>query len=215
MPPVQEPGVIPETVTPAVNGSKPGELPAQPSATVPEVTADPTNAELERVQAELENERKAKNQATMRANQLENERKEAERTQLEEQGNWKQIAEEAERKLHEREEADEARRAQSEAKILRDSVIDSYPDEKVRKVAKAMTSKNDSYFYWGSDVTSEEEAQAQVKAQLDILAAEVGTPAEPEKPAGKVDANNPLEGRDSTPGEDLDALRDRLAGHTF
>lgn len=210
MPQEQEPVVNTETASTPVNESLVVE-PTQPSVIEPEVKVESqSNPELEELKKKL-------NQAEMRANQLTNANKEAERKRLEEANDFKTLYEQAQADITAREERDEATKLASDAKKLRDSAIDSYPDERTRKAAKRYVELNDSAFYWGDTASTEVEAQAQVKAQLDVFAETFGT-TEQSAPAATpviVDANNPHEAMSSKTGEELDAMKARLSSITF
>lgn len=207
MPDVQDPAQTAETVT-QVNGSLAEGNTATPTVE-PEVTQpDPSTAEIDKIKAELEAIKVAKNQAEMRANQLENERKAAEKAKAEEEGRYKELYEQA-----------EAERQGREARELRNSVIDSYENEKVRAAAKKLLAVDDSEFWWNDTVESPEDAKAQVKAKLDVIAetfAPEPTPVvEPEVDAPSIDANNPPTTMGVAPDEELKALKDRLANVVF
>jgi arginyl-tRNA synthetase len=167
---------------------------------IKEVTVDPAVEEL----------RKERDQARMRANQLENEAKqakeaaaEAERKRLEEAGDYKAIAEQLQREKEERA-AEEARKAQEaadkaeedakKARVdeLRQEVLDQFP-ENIKELAKTLG-------IWWDEAGTEAEAQAQLKTKLEALQA--SQPAvEEQEPT--IHANNPAGEVDGVPFQNL------------
>ena len=129
--------------------------------------------------AEVERLRKEKEQADMRIRQLENEakkRQEAEEaarlTQLEEQNEWKTVAEQTKARLEALEKEKEAEQRSKELANATDSVLAEFPDA-VKAIAKET----------GLGVTdATEEAQAAFKAKLESIAKQL--------PQVKVSSNN-------------------------
>lgn len=129
---------------------------------------------VEELQAQIETERKERQKIEMERNQLKNKQEEERKKALEEQGNWKQIAEEKEAELEALRQADEFEKNQQVVKELRDSIIDKYPNETVRKAAKALVEADPYNLVWREDVETEQEAANQINAQLDKLATTLG-----------------------------------------
>jgi chromosome segregation ATPase len=166
----------PATVPESTDGT---EIPAeQPQVEEPAVS-------LDELKAQIEAERKERQKAEMRANQLENKQKEAELSQLKEAENYKELYERAEAEKSALEEARAQEEAVREARKFRDDTIASYPDEKVRRAAQALITKNESALAWG-DVDSWDSAKSQLVEQLDAIKEVVSPETSPE-----VHPNNP------------------------
>lgn len=133
-------------------------------------------------------------QTEMERNNLRN-KQEAERLKaLEEQGEWEKIAKENQEKLDAIEAEREAAESVKEATALREKIISEYPNEAVRKAAKALIERNPSNIAWG-DVGSEEEAKSSIFTQLDALQESMGLSTESDSDEGyEVSANNPSTG---------------------
>ena len=138
---------------------------------------------------EYEKLRKEFQKLEMERNNLRNKQEEERRKALEEQGNWEQIAKEREDELDRIREETSAREAQESAIRLRDKIIAEYPDETVRKAAKALIERNPSNLAWG-DVETEDQARAEVVAQLDGLKETFGIISDSVEPP-VIDGNNP------------------------
>lgn len=143
-----------------------------------ESTVEEPTVSVEELQAQIETERKERQKIEMERNQLKNKQEEDRKKALEEQGNWKQIAEEREAEL-------EAIRAKAEADAnfekansLRNSIINEYSNETVRNAAKALVDANPLNLAWGEDVQTEEEAREQLISQLDKMASTLGVDKE-------------------------------------
>jgi len=156
--------------------------------------------------AEVERLRKEKEQADMRIRQLENEAKkrqeadEATRlTQLEEQNEWKTVAEQTKARLEALEQEKEAETRSKELSQATNSVLAEFPDA-VKEIAKETG--------LGVSDTSEE-AQAALKSKLDKIAAQL--------PQNKVTPNNPApqtaNNSNLSTGEMRDALRSDQGFH--
>lgn len=157
-------------------------------------------------QAELDRIRKELDQIKMERNQLKNKQEEDRKKALEEQGNWKQIAEENQAKLEQIELEKEQAAAVQEASKLREKFIDSYPDETVKKAAKALIERNPSNLSWG-DVETEDQAKENIFSQLDALKETLGITSEAkddEDFSPEILANNPSTNTNKDPIEDLD-----------
>lgn len=202
-----------ETTTETVNGSQAGEQTAASETTQEPTVSDPREAELERMRTEL-------NKAKMHANHLENKRKEEERKRLEEANEYKTLYEQT---LAERE-AEKAERAEAErveqVKRLRDSVIDSYDNEKVRDFAKTLVEDDPTALFWNDEAADESTAKAQVKAKLDRMTENLGLKTNEntteETPIAPISGNNPLPPSNAPAGKpDMEALKERLKGVIF
>ena len=154
--------------------------------------------EYEKVQKELQ-------KLEMERNQLRNKQEEDRKKALEEQGNWKQIAEENQAKLEQIELEREQANAVKEASALRESFIDAYPDETVKKAAKALIERNPSNLSWG-DVETEDQAKENIFSQLDALKETLGIISEAkddEDFSPEILANNPSTNTNTDPVETL------------
>lgn len=138
-----------------------------------ESTVEPT-VSVEELQAQIETERKERQKIEMERNQLKNKQEEERKKALEDQGNWKQIAEEREAELEAIRAESEAKKQLEEANSLRDSIIGKYPNETVRKAAQALVEANPYNLVWGSDVETEDQAASEINAQLDKMASSLG-----------------------------------------
>lgn len=162
-----------ETVTPGDSKTEVTTPSAPQSAPAPQVnTTD--NSEVDKLKKELE-------QAQMRANQLENEKKkrdeadaEAKRKQLEEQDEWKQIAEQERIKREELEnERQEAERTQT-LKFAEDTIFAEFSEDAIEVAKEAgLSLKDDS-----------DEAKADFKTKLQKISDKVVN-------SNKVTPNNP------------------------
>lgn len=182
-----------ETEAAQVNGAD-GTTTENSETSVEENKVDP--AEIERLRkeaervAELEKER---DQARMRANQLENERKEAEkaeRDKLKEGGEWETLAQRLLREKEERELADAKRRdeelaekaereRQEQVNGLRDEVLGEFP-ENVQALAKKLD-------LWWDNAENVPSAQASLREKLKELQDSL-----PQELGPSHHANNPL-----------------------
>ena len=156
-------------------------------------------------QAELDRVRKELDQIKMERNLLKNKQEEDRKRALEEQGNWKQIAEENQAKLEQIELEREQANAVKEASALRESFIDAYPDETVKKAAKALIERNPSNLSWG-DVETEDQAKENIFSQLDALKETLGIISEAkddEDFSPEILANNPSTNTNTDPVETL------------
>lgn len=172
--------------------------------------SEPENAEQAQgstaSQAELDRIRKELDQIKMERNQLRNKQEEDHKKALEEQGNWKQIAEENQAKLEQIELEREQANAVKEASQLRESFIDAYPDETVKKAAKALIERNPSNLSWG-DVETEDQAKDNIFSQLDALKETLGIISEAKDEGDfspEILANNPSTNTNTDPVEELD-----------
>lgn len=138
-----------------------------------ESTVEPT-VSVEELQRQIETERKERQKIEMERNQLKNKQEEERKKALEDQGNWKQIAEEREAELEAIRAEAEAKEQLDEANKLRDTIIKKYPNETVRKAAQALVDANPYNLVWGSDVQTEDQATEQINAQLDRMASSLG-----------------------------------------
>lgn len=171
--------------------------------------------------AELEKELQ---KVTLERNMLKNKMTEAEqaaeearKAALEEQGDWKSIAEEAQRKLDEREAAEAAAEEDRQMRQVRQEAIDSYADPKVKAAAQKLVEKNDSSFWWGA-AEDKTDAIAKVHAQLDTFKEVLGITSEDEGQEGapEFNANNPGLGSQSQQGEaSLEEMEKKLANEKF
>lgn len=143
----------------------------------------------------------------MERNNLRNKQEEERRKALEEQGNWEQIAKEREEELQRIREEQEAQEARNAAEQLRKKFIDEYPDEAVRKAAKALIEKNPTNLAWG-DVETEDQARAAVTAQLDALKETMGILSSEQDDQPDIDSNNPMP---SSGDPEIDKLRNMSA----
>lgn len=144
--------------------------------------------------ADVEAAKKAAEQATLRANQLENENRKlreaqeaADRQKLEEKEEWKTLAEKAQSQLNELTQERERASRQAELTNATDSVLKDYPAEVIDIAKTAGLALNDDG----------EAAQAAFKEKLDAIKAKVS-------PGTAVTSNNP-----STPAAQT-ATREQL-----
>lgn len=176
------------------------DAPAAASAPAATPAAAPAQGEsVEELRQRLEEERKAREQATMRANQLENEKKAREEEEakreaqkLEEQNQYKELYEQ-EKAKREAEEADrEERERKAEIEKAKQSILGEV-SEAARETAKEL----------GLDLTdSSDEAQAAFKEKLAKLDKRVAA-------NGNVAPNNPAP-RSNTVELTQDELRENL-----
>jgi chromosome segregation ATPase len=161
-----------------------------------------------KIDPEVERLQKERDQARMRANQLENEAKqareaaaEAERKRLEEAGDYKSLAERLQQEKEEREaaeaakaqeakQADEAKAQQERIQTLRQEVLDKFPAN-VQELAKSLD------LWWG-EASTEADAQAQLETKLKALQATL-----PGQPEPEIHANNPAGEVDGIPFQEL------------
>lgn len=142
-----------------------------------ESTVEPT-VSVEELQAQIETERKERQKIEMERNQLKNKQEEDRKAALEEEGNWKQLAEEREAELEAMKQKAQADEDFEKASSLRNSIINEYSNETVRNAAKALVEANPLNLAWGTDVQTEEEAREQLVAQLDKMASTLGVTQE-------------------------------------
>lgn len=179
-----------ETVAPVVNGT---DTPDGAATATPEVTAGTQTPK------EVEEARKERDQARMRANQLENEIKAAkeaadaaEAARLKEAGKYEELAEKLQREKEEREAAEAKKLADQQAADeeaartkraddLRQSVLDKFP-----KNVQEMANKLD--LWWGN-ATTEADAQAQLESKLQALQTTLPVVEDPEP---EIHGNNGL-----------------------
>jgi len=148
--------------------------------------------DLGQLKAELETERKERQKVEMERNQLRNKQDEDRKKQLEEEGNFKALYEEKEAELQRIKEEAELREAEQAYYNMRDDFINQYPDERVRKAAKALVDKNPSNIIWDSNAQTEEDAKQSIHSQLDALRDTLGIiSSEQEEEAPEIDGNNP------------------------
>lgn len=148
--------------------------------------------DLGQLKAELETERKERQKVEMERNQLRNKQEEDRKKQLEEEGNFKALYEEKEAELQRIKEEAELREAEQAYYNMRDDFINQYPDERVRKAAKALVDKNPSNIIWDSNAQTEEDAKQSIHSQLDALRDTLGIiSSEQEEEAPEIDGNNP------------------------
>jgi hypothetical protein len=128
----------------------------------------------------------------MERNHLRNKQEEERRKQLEESNEFKTLYEETQAKLAEIEAQKEAEETLKSAQKLRESFINEYPDEAVRKAAKALIERNPSNIAWG-DVETEDQAKTQIFEQLDALKETLGIigSEDTEEPYPQINPNNP------------------------
>lgn len=175
--------------------------PATPTQTpsAPPVVKPQDNS-VEELRRQVEEERKAREQATMRANQLENEKKQRDEAEaarkakeLEEQNQYKELYEQERAK---REEVERERQTAEEQQAIANTkaeVVKEYSEE-IIKEAKEL----------GFDLTSADEtAVAAYKAKLDKLTTMTGN-------TQKVTGNNPPAPNNQQPALNPDELRETL-----
>lgn len=145
----------------------------------------------------------------MERNHLRNKQEEERRKQLEESNEFKTLYEETQAKLAEIEAEKEAEQTRKAAEDLRESFINDYPDEAVRKAAKALIERNPSNIAWG-DVESEEQAKAQIFEQLDALKETLGVlnTEQSDEDYPEIHANNPATDQ---PNREIDKLKSMSA----
>lgn len=171
--------------------------PATPTSTDPNAIPAPSPADAQAAQAtgagsseelqkQLAAERLARQKVEMERNKLKNEREEAETKRLKEIEDYRALYEKSQTELDSIRQKEETTRLEA----FRKDVINSYPDEKVRKAADALIAKNPGAIVWeaGAD---EEQAKAQLTDQLDALRDAVGTPLEPTEGQPAVEPLNP------------------------
>jgi len=159
----------------------------------PESTEEKPSVSLEELEAQLEQERKERQKIEMERNQLKNKQEEERKARLEEEGKYKELAEEAQAELERLRAEKQQEEDIAAANKLRDSIISEYPNEAVKKVAKAMIEENPYNLVWGQ-VETEEQAKAELNKQLDKIGQALGQeqgaePVEEEQPF--VHPNNP------------------------
>ncbi len=169
----------------------------------------------------LEEARKERDKAIMRANQLENERKAAEQRQMEEAGKYKELYEQQQAEIEERQAREDAEAARKANLDLRNKAISEFENETVRKAAEKLISKNPNSLFWtvpeGQDGISEEEAYAQVKQQLEAIA-EVVAPEATDENKPPISGNNGLDNEvkpSQTTDEEMKELEKKLADFKF
>ena len=145
--------------------------------TKPDSTLDPV--EVARLQKELDKRQ-------MEINMLRNREKEEEIKRLEDQENYKELADKYRSELEAAQAAREQEEAIAEARRLRDEVINSYEDPKTVEAARKLLSENDTAFNWG-DAETIDQAKGAIQKQLDTLRAVVSP--EPDQP--EIHGNNP------------------------
>lgn len=157
--------------------------------------------ELARRIAELEKENlKIAQERNLYKNKQEEERKK----QLEESNEYKTLYEETQSKLEQIESEKQAEETRKEAERLRQSFIEEYPDERVRKAAQALIKQNPTNIAWG-DVETEEQAKAEVHQQMDALKETLGiTGEEEETDYPEINPNNPQTPSGNDPVSALD-----------
>lgn len=175
---------------------------SEPESTVqtPPEESTVSKAEYDKIQKELQ-------KLEMERNNLRNRQEEDRRKALEESNEFKTLYEETQAKLAEIEQAKEQEAAVKEASALRESFIDSYPDETVKKAAKALIERNPSNLSWG-DVETEDQAKENIFEQLDALKETLGIISEAKDEeddfSPEILANNPSTNTNKDPIEDLD-----------
>jgi len=159
--------------TPIGETANPGDSKTEGTTVATPVVNATDNAEAEQLKKELE-------QARMRASQLENqvkkndeEKAEAERKQLEENNEWKTLAEQEKARREELETQAETEKRTKELKEATDTVLSEYSDA-VKEIAEeaGLTALDNS-----------EEEVARFKGRLDKISAKL--------PTSQVSANNP------------------------
>lgn len=151
------------------------QLPATGSETQPESKADvqPVDSvdpktETNTVDPEVEKLRKENQKLEMERNMLRNKQQEEEVERLKESENYKELAERYQNELTEIQQQQEEQKAIEEARAFRDEVIDSYPDQRTKEMAKKLLAKNPSAIVWGN-VETFDDAKAQLVEQLDSI----------------------------------------------
>lgn len=177
-----------------------GSLTGEPESTVqtPPEESTVSKAEYDKIQKELQ-------KLEMERNNLRNRQEEDRRKSLEESNEYKTLYEETQARLAEIEQAKEQETAVKEASKLRENFIDSYPDEMVKKAAKALIERNPSNLSWG-DVETEDQAKENIFAQLDALKETLGIISEAkddEDFSPEILANNPSTNTNTDPVESL------------
>lgn len=177
-----------------------GSLTGEPESTVqtPPEESTVSKAEYDKIQKELQ-------KLEMERNNLRNRQEEDRRKSLEESNEYKTLYEETQARLAEIEQAKEQETAVKEASKLREDFIDSYPDETVKKAAKALIERNPSNLSWG-DVETEDQAKENIFAQLDALKETLGIISEArneEEFTPEILANNPSTNTNTDPVEAL------------
>lgn len=142
-------------------------------------TESPVDTEAERLRKELQ-------KVEMERNMLRNKQEQEEIERLKEAENYKELAEKYQSELTQIQQQQEQQKAIEEAQKFRDEVIDSYPDQKTKEMAKKLLAKNPSALVWG-DVETFDDAKAQLVEQLDAIK-ETITPAEQDP---QISGNNP------------------------
>ncbi len=175
-----------------------------------ESTVTPT-VSTEELMAQLESERKERQKIEMERNQLKNKQEEDRKKQLEESNEFRTLYEESQAELEKIQTETEAQKNLEEANKLRDKIINEYPNETVRKAAKAAIEQNPFNFVWSDDVATEEEAKSQLFKQLDSMSSVFGeTPtSDTTEEEPYVHPNNPSSQETGDPG--LDKLKQMSA----
>lgn len=170
---------------------------SEPESTEQTEESTVSREEFERVQKELR-------KLEMERNQLRNKQEEERKKQLEESNEYKTLYEETQSKLEQIESEKQAEETRKEAERLRQSFIEEYPDERVRKAAQALIKQNPTNIAWG-DVETEEQAKAEVHQQMDALKETLGiTGEEEETDYPEINPNNPQTPSGNDPVSALD-----------
>lgn len=178
-----------------------GSLTGEPESTVQTPLEESTvsKAEYDKIQKELQ-------KLEMERNNLRNRQEEDRRKSLEESNEYKTLYEETQARLAEIEQVKEQETAVKEASKLREDFIDAYPDETVKKAAKALIERNPSNLSWG-DVETEDQAKENIFSQLDALKETLGIISEAKDEGDfspEILANNPSTNTKTDPVEELD-----------
>lgn len=166
----------PENENPQALGTSDDQTTGSEEVTEPEKSDEQSDASAS--PEELEKLRKELDQIKMERNMLKNKQDEERKKRLEDEGNFKQLAEEAQAELQRIKEEQEQRDAYEEAKSLRQKFIDEYDgDDKVKEAARALIAKNEANLSWG-EASTEQEAKQQIHQQLDALKDVLGVTSE-------------------------------------
>lgn len=153
-------------------------------------TVDSVDQKTETKSSEVEEMRKQLQKLEMERNMLRNKQQEEEVKRLEEAENYKELYEKTQNELSEIQQRQEAETALNEAKKFRNEVIDSFPDEKTKEIAKKLIAKNEQALSWGADVETYDDAKAQLVEQLNAIKETVSVDEGP-TPEPTVSGNNP------------------------
>lgn len=180
--PTDDTGLTPETVLSSTLGT---DLPADTSGKTPDKVDAPD------VGAQLESERKERQKIEMERNHLRKKIEDSEANSLREKEDYKTLADSLQAKLDALEAEEAEKSAEKEATDFRNEFIAKQPD-KLAKVLRNLIAANPTNFLW-SNAKDWDDARSQLETQATLIAEAVGidTDADIETKNPKINANNP------------------------